>query len=376
MAGHDWAGLVDHVIRSGTEWLFRRKSPGLTIFRSGVVILVTTLASGWLLTLRVPVGDGQLDMELDSSGGLPPILGFAGFGVASLCITVGLVLEGMAWTSERRRLGRKRVLVIEQRGLRDFSDSPVADAVPVSLEGARDTILVDIRQRLEDGTIVSPEVALRRIEVLPQLLEQKRAGIDRSDISVVYGGLVPVPFAFLTGMLLDDEDRIVFLDWDRNAGRWRALDGMDDGDRFVLTGLDSISEGTSDVVLAVSASYQVDLPAVQRTLGPLPTVHLQLLNGHPDCHWSEEKQRALGQAFTATLVTLCNRQIGRVHLFIAAQNSVTVRLGRAFDKRNMPPATIYQYERTNVPPHPWGIRLPTHGIDMASVVRPPILAEA
>ncbi|WP_374226560.1 hypothetical protein [Bradyrhizobium sp. SRL28] len=44
--------------------------------------------------------------------------------------------------------------------------------------------------------------------------------------------------------------------------------------------------------------------------------------GLPDSHWSEDKQRALGQQFLETAIRSGNLGIRRIHLFLAAQNSV------------------------------------------------------
>jgi hypothetical protein len=89
-----------------------------------------------------------------------------------------------------------------------------------------------------------------------------------------------------------------------------------------------------------------------------------------DCHWSEEKQQALARTFRDTASALSNAGLRKLHVFIAAQNSVTFRLGRSYDKRNLPPAVVYQYERSSAPPYPWGVLMPVHGIDKAQIVRP------
>lgn len=359
------SSLLDYVGRRGADWLFRQRSPWLRILRCGASIFLVSI-SGLTASLVIPE---LFAFTWDNSSGTPADVTYFGMFVGSALMTVGAVGEINRTRAENKRLKRKRVLVIEERGLRDTTDTPLEAAVPPELEGRRAPILIDLRQRVADGTIVSPEAALERVCALPRFLEQGRAGLDRNDVSTVYGGLVSVPFAFLTGVLLDDESAITVFDWDRGAERWRLLDGADDGERFAVSGIAGVPLDAAAVILAVSVSYRVNLPAVRGTVGDLPLVALELPRGGTSCHWSEEKQRALAETFRQTVIALCNRRVQRIHLFIAAQNSVVFRFGRAYDKRNLPPVIVYQYEQSATPPFPWGVLMPTHGVPQAQIVR-------
>ncbi len=103
----------------------------------------------------------------------------------------------------------------------------------------------------------------------------------------------------------------------------------------------------------------------------IPVVELRLPQGGTNCHWSGAKQDALAAQFLDTAVSLSNRGVARLHLFIAAPNSMVFRLGRAYDHRNLPSALIYQYERSDDPRHPWAVLLPTHGIPAPRLQRHP-----
>ena len=200
-------------------------------------------------------------------------------------------------------------------------------------------------------------------------MRQATGGLNRDDITLVYGGLVPVPFAFLTGVLLDDEELFVFMDWDRNERAWRTLDEADDGARFRGGEMASVPRGTESVALTVSVSYEVDVVGVRQKVGEMPLVELTLESGSVDCHWSEEKQRALGRQFFEAVRVLANLGVQHVHLFLAAQNSVVFRFGGLYDKRNFPRVVVYQYERGEAPPYPWGIEMPVAGASEPTVVR-------
>ena len=160
---------------------------------------------------------------------------------------------------------------------------------------------------------------------------------------------------------MDDEGAVVVMDWDRHARLWRQLDGADDGMRFEVGGLDAIADGTREVGLVVSVSYRIGMDDVRRTVPGIPIVRLTLTGGTADSHWSEEKQAALGQRFFSTAAALGNAGVKRIHLFLAAPNSVVFRFGQLYDRRNLVETVVYQYEQRQDPPYPWGVRMPPSG---------------
>ena len=142
----------------------------------------------------------------------------------------------------------------------------------------------------------------------------------------------------------------------------------DDGKRFRVGGLDNVPVGTKEVALAVSVSYGVNADDIRARLCDIPVVDLVLEDGSPNCHWSEKKQRALGKQFLEMAITLGNCGVRRIHLFLAAQNSIAFRFGRLYDKRNLPEVAVYQYKRSAVPPYPWSVLMPVCGIDRPTVI--------
>ena len=59
----------------------------------------------------------------------------------------------------------------------------------------------------------------------------------------------------------------------------------------------------------------------------------------------------------------------RIHLVLAAPNSVVFRLGRSYDKRNLPPVVVYQFENGSLPAYPSGVDTPVAGASRATIVR-------
>jgi hypothetical protein len=339
------------------------------MMRIGMACLGLAFAAGLVLDLSLPFADGHLNLRYNSGDGAPATLIHLTAALGFLLILTGFLWEALRYRKEQHHLSRKRVFVIEARGLRDTNGTPLVAKVPKELSGVREQVLIDLRQRIKDGVLTDPVAAVNDLMSLPADLRRRENGLDRNDLSFVYGGLSPVPLTFLTGFLLDDEGKFVVMDWDRHSENWRPLDGADDGARFVATGLENVKSGASDIALAVSVSYRIGLGDIQERAGQMNLVELTLSGGNTNSHWSEAKQIALGKQFLETLVHIKGLGVQRVHLFLAAQNSVVFRFGRLYDKRNLPEVIVYQYQRGEMPAYAWGVKMPTSGINIPEVIR-------
>jgi hypothetical protein len=343
----------DYLIRSVIDYALRRRPPGFWLISSGVG-LFGLLLGGLALDVSIPLRGEVLKVAFSTES----VGGLTGWG--ALVVALGLVGLGVhSLRRDWRDFDRRRVVAIELRGLRDWKGRPLVQALPSNIPGRREEVAIELRQGVEDGVIGSPKAALERLMALRPRLEQFEAWRDREDVAFVVGGLAPVPFSFLAGVLLDDEAALTLMDWDRDTRCWRELDGADDGGRFVIEGLDSVPDDALDVLVAVSVSYAVDLPAAQDRIGAVPTVALTLPDLNTANHWSEEKQIALRRQFLDVMTRLKGRRIGRIHLVLAAQNSVVLGLGAAYDKRNLPPLTVYQYDSGVFT---WGVDMPVAGV--------------
>lgn len=345
------------------NYVFFRPNPGVKLIGLGVGLIVILLA-GFAVSVGIPTKDGNFVFSFDSSGGVGAV-------VFAIILTLGivLILAGLAWLFwEYLKENRKRVIAVELRGLRDTSGQPLSEAVPKRMQGHRELLLLDIRQGA-DGAIRSPEDALVVLQSLPHSLRHYERGRDRADISYVAAGLASVPFSFLAGVLLDDESAIELMDWDRNRDNWRELSEPDDGeDRLVVTGLDRVGS-EQEVVVAVSLSYPVDKPAIAQTFPGMPVIELALSAPSATAHWSGDKQSAWAAQFFDVARHLCGTDVRLIHLVLAAPNSVVLRLGRAYDKRNLPKLVVHQYESAQTPPYPWGVLMPVSGVANPEIVR-------
>ena len=317
---------------------------------------------GVLISVVIPMSDHAWSITLEQS----PVLAAARWAM----LTFGcLFLAGSVWfyIEAWRRDGRRLVLVVEILGLRDATASPLEESIPRWLRGSRIPVGVDLRQNIVDGELSDPERALAEVAMLPARIKAQCLGRDRRDVQVMAGGLAPVPLLFLAGVLLDDESEISLLDWDRHRCKWRRLDLAATGERL-QTALTLGDSEVDEVALCVSVSYRVNLSAVS-SLG-LPMVHLELPAQGTTRHWSELDQEVWGEQFLALAMALEARGVARIHLFLAAPSSVVIRMGRLYDKRNLPALRVYQYQRSMnaESPYPWGIEMPVAGHCAAEVV--------
>ncbi|MYF38901.1 MAG: SAVED domain-containing protein [Gammaproteobacteria bacterium] len=360
--------IHEQFIRSLIDWLFRRRSAGLISMRIGLALFILAFGAGWALDFSFPFRDGSIDLNFDSSGGAPIVIIYIAAFIGVLLLLGGFFFELHRYFADQKQLSRKKVIVIEVQGLREGAGCTLSSSLPGTLQGRLDPMLIDLRQSVVDGEIVKPTAALEEIISLPVDLRRREKELDRDDIALVYGGLAPVPFSFLTGVLIDDERSVHILDWDRHKTTWRELDAVDDGRRFNSIKSYPKSGSWTDIALVISVSYQIKIEDVSSVLDDIPIHELILEECSPDSHWSEEKQCALGKQFFETVAGFLTLGVNRIHLFLSAPNSVVFRFGRLYDKRNFPEILVYQYVRGSTPTYPWCIRMP-----VASVEKPEVL---
>ena len=355
--------MLNHFLRSLIDWVFRRRSVGASLIKVGVPLYALILAS-LTVGITIPTRHGPFIFSWDTSGGAAA-LSWGVFIVATLIVLTGLILI----IRDIRRENRNKVVVIEARGLRDWQGEPLEQAVPMSVKGRRDALIVDVRQGLMDGQIVSPERALQKLAGVPDDIARRTDGVDRADVSFALGGLAPVPLLFLLGVIVDDEHRTLLMDWDRQARIWRPLDEEDDGRRFDVAGLNAVAAGTSRVALCISASYDV-LDADVRLVEPsAPIIRMDLQERSTASHWSDAKQQHLAQQFLDTAMALSRQGVTEIALFLAAPASLSLRLGAVYDRRNLPGVTVNQFEQADARKFPWAVRMPVAGLAAPQLVQ-------
>lgn len=345
---------ISYFIKKAADWLFRRRSPALIVFRAGAALLTVTLFGSWAVSFSYSDAARTLMFGYQSSNTSQLILNI-GFVAGILLTFLGAAWEYQRYRDEKKLNDKKKTIIIEQRGLVDTSDYPLSEFIKNSCAWKVESIVQDIRERVIENVISRPDLALAKVDNMKISLAEKIAQSAASDISIAYGGVFPVPFAFYTGYLLDDESKIRLYDWDRDIGGWRVLDEVDDGEEFTV---EQPSASGKSVVLAVSVSYSVDRPSIATVFAGLPVYDLSLPTLDRNNHWSREKQNRLSGEFLEYCKKLLGLGVEHIHLVLASQNSVAFRFGQSYDKRNLPSVSVYQYERHQTVRYPWCVQIP------------------
>lgn len=356
---------ISYFIEKAADWFCRKRSPALIIIRVGVGLLSVDLIGSWAVSFMYTDAERTLVLGYQPLSTAQLILNVC-VALGSAMIALGSVWEYQRYRDEKKRNNKRKTIVIEQRGLVDTSDSPLSEHVKNKCSWQVDSIVNDIRERITDNVITRPDLALAKVNNLRMSVTEKTAQSSASDISIAYGGIFPIPFTFYTGYLLDDESQITVYDWDRDEGDWRRVLGADDGEQFTIEEPSLIGKS---VVLAVSASYPVDRQAIASTFNNLPVHYMSLPTLDRNNHWSKEKQDRLSGDFLEYCKKLLGQGVEHIHLVLASQNSLAFRFGQAYDKRNLPNVSVYQYERQQPVRYPWCLEILNQVGEKPSIVQ-------
>lgn len=357
---------LEYVIKKIIDYATRiRAAPRILLACGTALLLYEGIWAGFSAADLIWNGESQ-SLRLSISDASAEYLPLTRIIIASLLIAVGGVWEFRNQRREEARREKTKTVVIESRGLRDEHGHSLSAVVSEDLRCRTDEVLVDLRRFNHDGRIVEPESAAQEVMLAIGDLRRRRTEKDRDDITLVYGGLTPVPYTFLLGVLFDDEGPLATWDWDRTQECWRKVEGLDDGKRFKVT-WQSPQGSFSEAVMAVSVSYPILDENLARAFPDVPVMRLDLENRGQDSHWSDTKQAALATQFLEAAKRLEGAGVKTVHLVVAAPNSLVFKLGTRYDRRNLPQAIVYQYQRDSDPAYPWGVTLPKPGEATANI---------
>ncbi|KXF79939.1 SAVED domain-containing protein [Enterovibrio coralii] len=359
---------INTVLKNTIKWLFRRKSPAARVLGSGITLLTLSLAGDWALAVAYDSAHDSIGVKFSSSE-VPEILVFIAFAIGVFLIALGVIWLILDAITERKRLSQKVVIPIEQRGLVNTSDDTLSAFAGNLNKGKQvNGIVIDIRDSLTNGAVSNPTKALDKVLGIERSIEERRLQKGADDVEIIYGGIVPVPFAFLTGYLLDDESSIQVVDWNRESSSWGELKSKDDDEKFIVKNVVK-NEESKELVVAISFSYHADIEAIKDTFSGMNLLQLSLMNPRFNNHWSKTKQDRLAYEFIECIKAQLVDGYEKIHLILASQNSVAFRFGQAYDRRNLPPVTIYQYERNQTLKYPWGICIPNRSSSLPTIVK-------
>lgn len=226
----------------------------------------------------------------------------------------------------------------------------------------------DITNLIIDNMLKDPKNALMDIDNDIKLLIKNIKNHNNDDAVLYYGGLMAVPFAFYTGMELDDRYPITVFDYDRNDSRWKEIKKIATLNSTPNISIEKNGNSSGNSIISIGVSYPIDEKEIRNSFPNYPISRIVIEPINVNNHWDISFQKELQSKFFELTQILGASGTRTIHLILAAQNSVSFNLGRCYDNRNLPEIIVYQYEKGNNIKFPWGIKMKTSGVKEAEII--------
>ena len=327
--------------------IYLRRGQGGKFVGFGVACLLGGRFWGNIEFNSVSVNEGLWSLALEFGGGTWLLSDCAGI----LLIAVGLCL---IWVQHRKG-ERKSILIVELRGLAQTVDTPLSESLPRRFEGRRETILVDVRDRITNNQ----RSAIQQVNLLPEQIRNHVGGRDRRDLTICAGSIAAVPLTFQAGCLLSSEASVCWFEWGGNIQRWVEVQAQPQpqpphaGTAMKLVG----AVAGEEAVLALPVTYPISETSIARSFPGLPVFRLEGATMHLRDVPQPDFVTAITVEFTKAIQYLQRHGVKTIHLLLAAPGVVTLRLGAAYSPRNMPAVIVYQYSGQAEDRYSWGVRL-------------------
>jgi len=213
--------------------------------------------------------------------------------------------------------------------------------------------IIDISKFYEDRVLSKPQEAINITHVLLESALGAHASATGNSKAVVhYGGTPPVSFGFYAGYLVGNTTKVVLWDYERNTGIWHPLDrGFDDNRPEIC--FDEYQEGSNEVALLMSISFDVDM-AARACATTKSFVTITMPEIQHDNMSSLSKLNDFLVEFRKLLNRLSRDGVERVHVYCAAQASFNFSIGQQITK-NHPSFVVYEYVHSSEEKYPWGL---------------------
>ena len=147
--------LFENFVRKATDWWFRVRAIEWLLLKSAFGVLIAIFAGPPLIAVIIRLIFGSVpDGYLIAQRALDVVDGWI-LAICSIVILVALALIVARFYVDAKGRSKKRVIVIEGRGLRDDDGSPLDKAVSAQHEGQVIPVLLDLRNRM-DGKVIEP----------------------------------------------------------------------------------------------------------------------------------------------------------------------------------------------------------------------------
>ena len=341
------------------EYLLRKKTPVTVLLQIGSGLI---LGAGALATFLIKISLGEYIPYLSSVE-----IEYSTVYYYSIPLGVVMILFSMFLIyKDESKISRRIKLALYQSGLLNVLEENITSSLTRKTKSNIPIIKIDIHQYIENNQVKEVDKALEEIDKgICRFIDTVKDSQYDSDL--YYAGLVSVPFSFYTGMELDDRYDITVFDYDRESKAWKEITNKIDFDENLMF---SENKGNKDgnSIVVIACSYPINYDEIKKSFPEYPISSIKIKNININNHWDKQFHINLQRNFFQLLQALSAKGTKKVHLILAAQNSVSFNLGRIYDNRNLPEIIVYQYEKGSERKYPWGIKMKTSGISKAEII--------
>lgn len=352
--------MIKKIFNIVIEYTFRKKSYASILLRCGVSLIVGSF-QGFIFTLKFLLDDvvpiiNEIEIDYGETYGCSFLVGLL------------LIFISMYWEYSNNKIERnKPKFALYQKYLTNSLERDFKETINKKAGSSVTVTEIDISQFVENSILIEPEKSLKKINNKISVFIENVNGANNS-AELYYGGLMAVPFAFYTGMELDDRYPITVFDYDRNDEKWKEIKEMVNPEFSPNISIENNGNNSGNSIISIGVSYPINEDEIQSNFPNYPISKIVIAPININNHWDLTFQKELQLKFFELAQKLGASGTKTIHLILAAQNSVSFNLGRCYDNRNLPEIIVYQYEKGNEIRYPWGIKMKTSGVQEAEII--------
>jgi len=301
----------------------------------GIVIFSAGLTFDYFLGFSYKDGNYIINVKTDSTSIFSYML-----------ITVGLVLLVKRYFS----LSKKRNILFYGKGLSNMDYKSPSDFISFFNRPSTDPILFKINDSYSSDEVNSKYICYK------QLVEDRAIN---GMVDIIYlGALGSFPYLYLIGSLFRDgySDKLQLLDYERGKSKWYILPKYKSEDikhelmyqnenTTIEDELERISE-FDDVGIALSYTFKIEKNTIIESFRD-KTLFLRLSSGFGHDNLSNiEVQTDLMKKVSGYISRLSGGK-KKVHLFVSAQASVCLNLGRFYMNNSHGKIVLHNYDHSS-----------------------------
>lgn len=309
--------------------------------RMPIKLIAIALLGGGSWNLNSIWNNNSFSFSMDNSGGVLSIA----IGITGLIILLYQIAED----------SKKRAIIIQHTGIAEIPTMDIDSVRPIWDKVFRPmTLNIECERFYKNGIITDPESALEKTKSIQESIENNTRKISPENLKLYYAGLVQVPFAFLAGVIFDNTKPVEIYDWNRKKEKWHAIK-TSNAPLIEINIEYPEEENIREMAIEIAISYNINRPNTLGAVGDIPILRIESKPIEINNTDNLKSQKYIANELHKILDKY--NYLDKIHIFVAAQNSMVFNLGRQISKRVHPKILVWQYEKMNKLKNPWAIEI-------------------